>query len=312
MNNILIFGTTGELGSRVASQCVQKGYNVTGVSRGLNQRHYVPLEGVEIITGDKGDESLYRDKLANMKWDAVIDTVPEEEHIALVEKYFNGKIDHYIICSSAGTYTPFVTFPVGEEHPWEDEPEGERYNELKRRDKNAFKYYKEKDFPVTILRPSNIIGRGRSPFTLWGDRDINFYKDIKAGKNIDIPESPYLLIQSGTNEDLASAFVGAVEKGSEICGKAYILSSKRAVTFKDFFECVKEFFGSSSKARYVPRDEFVKRLPDESAVYWLDFLLFPTIFDISAAEKDLDYKPMFTTLQGLREALEWCREENLF
>ncbi|MDQ8194516.1 hypothetical protein QEH59_08760 [Coraliomargarita sp. SDUM461004] len=132
-----------------------------------------------------------------------------------------------------------------------------------------------------------------------------------ANKQIDLPESPSILLQSGCNEDLASAFVAAVEKGSEIAGRAYILSSKRAVTFGQFFEFVKEHLGSSSEARYLPRGEFVKRLADESAVYWLDFLLAPTIFDISSAENDLGYSPEYTILQGLHEALLWCQEEGL-
>jgi len=36
---ILLFGATGEMGSRVGRCCVDTGHQVTGVSRGENTRH---------------------------------------------------------------------------------------------------------------------------------------------------------------------------------------------------------------------------------------------------------------------------------
>ena len=78
---VLVFGATGEIGSRIARDCVAAGYETTGVSRGKNTRHRVSLDGVDMIEGDKGDEEFVQSVLAPRGFDAVVDTVPTTEHV---------------------------------------------------------------------------------------------------------------------------------------------------------------------------------------------------------------------------------------
>ena len=113
---VLVFGTTGELGSRVARCCVDAGHQVTGVSRGKTKLHRADLTGVEMLTGDKGDESFLQSFATERQFDVIIDIAPRIEHLELAYKYFAGKIEHYFLCSSTGTYAPLLYCPADEEH----------------------------------------------------------------------------------------------------------------------------------------------------------------------------------------------------
>ena len=86
---VLIFGATGEIGSRIARGCVDAGHKTTGVTRGKNTRHRVNTDGVEFIRGDKGDEE-FLSVLAKRDFDTVVDTIPTTEHVKLALRYFKG------------------------------------------------------------------------------------------------------------------------------------------------------------------------------------------------------------------------------
>ena len=78
---VLIFGASGEIGSRIARGCVDAGHETTGVTRGTNDRHRVDTAGVTFMSGDKGDEDFYKTTLADKDFDVVIDSIPSTEHI---------------------------------------------------------------------------------------------------------------------------------------------------------------------------------------------------------------------------------------
>ena len=119
-SRILVFGATGEIGSRIARGCVDEGHRVTGVSRGKNNRHRVSLDGVDLMTGDKGNIKFLEQLTRRINFDVVIDSVPSIEHVKLVFEHFNGKIGHYFLCSSTGTFVPLLYFPADEKHPWRE------------------------------------------------------------------------------------------------------------------------------------------------------------------------------------------------
>jgi len=307
---ILIFGATGEIGSRIARGCVDEGYKVTGVTRGKNTRHWVNTDGVEFIHGNKGDENFIKSLIAKKDFDVVIDTVPSTEHVKLAYSYFNNRIEHYFMCSSTGTFVPLLCCPADENHPWIEKTYVNFYA-TSEMDAYALEIWKKHKFPVTIFRPTNIIGTGRTPLELWGGRDILYFKLMKEDKTVEIPISGNILVQSGYNEDLASAFVKAVSKGEEISGEIFIISCKRAITLDRYFSIAKQVLKSASQVEYVSIKEILRRHPGETTEGGLQFLIEHMCFDISKAEKMLGYSPKYSTEEGLVKALEWCLDEGL-
>lgn len=307
---VLVLGATGEIGSRVARGSLEAGHEVWGVTRGKNTRHRVDIRGTTLVTGDKGDHAFMSSLLSRQEFDAVIDTVPSVEHVALAHQLLAGRIEHYLMCSSTGTYPPLQYVPADEDHPWREKT-SVNFDWVCKRDAYALRLWEEHAFPVTILRPTNIIGAGRIPIDLWGGRSILYFKLMQEGKTVEIPGSGNILVQPGCNDDLAAGFVNAVTSGPDVRGEIFILSCKRAITLDRYFDVAKQVLNSSSAAEHASLQEILQRRPDEAEDVWLRFLMEHMCFDITKAETMLGYSPGFSAEEGLERALKWCIDEGL-
>ncbi len=308
--NVLVFGATGEIGSRVLRGCVDAGCRVTGVSRGENSRHRVALDGSEMVNGDKGDRDFVAKLATAHRFDVIIDTVPNKGHMQLAYECFRGRIGKYFICSSTGAYPPLRYLPADEEHPWREKT-GLNFTGTVEKDIFALDLWREHRFPVTVFRPTNIIGAGRVPIETWGSRNIAYFKRLKAGEPVEIPGDGNTLLQSGLNDDLAGAFVRGVGCGPETNGEVFVISSRRAITLRRYFETACAVLDSRSTAEYLPPDEIVQRRPEQVKEGNLRFLNEHMCFDIGKAERMLGYAPRATSEDGLVIALEWCLAEGL-
>jgi len=307
---VLVFGATGEIGGRIARGCADAGHVVTGVSRGTNTRHHPSLNGVEMVTGDKTDPEFVAQLARDREYDVVIDSVPSTDDVALACEHFNGRIGHYLMCSSTGTYVPLLYMPADEDHPWREETYCNFYA-ASQRDAFALDLWEQHGFPVTILRPTNIIGYGRAPLELWGGRSIRYWQMVKAGEPADMPGDGKVLLQSGCNDDLATAFALAVPKGDEIAGEVFIISSRKAITLDRFLAVGREILGSDSPVQYLSPEEILRRRPGDATEGGLQFLVEHMCFDIDKAESVLGYSPRHSPEEGLEKALRWCLDEGL-
>lgn len=307
---VLVFGATGEIGSRVVRGCLEAGHDVCAVSRGQNTRHAVDIRAARHVTGDKGDEAFVSALLSSEAFDTVIDTVPSPEHIALAHKHLHGRIEHYLLCSSTGVYPPLQYLPADEDHPWREKT-AVNFDWVCPRDAYALDLWEQHAFPVTILRPTNIIGAGRIPIDLWGGRSIHYFELMRQGETVEIPGSGNILVQPGCNDDLAAGFVNAVVRGEEICGETFILSCRRAITLDRYFDVAKDVLDSRSAAEHASLEQIVRKRPDEAEDMWLRFLMEHMCFDITKAQTMLGYAPRYSAEEGIELALRWCVDEGL-
>ena len=206
---------------------------------------------------------------------------------------------------------PLQYYTADEDHPWQEETELNFWHQCKR-DMVALDLWRKHGFPVTIFRPTNIIGRHRIPLELWGGRGIVFFQRLKKGKSVEIPaHAGNVLLQSGHNDDLATAFVHAAAKGPEISGEIFNISSKKAITLDRYLMAAREILKSTSEAEYLPIDEILKRRPDDTNYGGMRFLLEHMCFDMGKAERVLGYNPQYSPEEGLEHALGWCVDTGL-
>jgi nucleoside-diphosphate-sugar epimerase len=307
---VLILGATGEIGSRIARGSVDAGHETTGVTRGTNDRHRVDTAGVNFITGDKKDEDFYKSVLAKNEYDVVIDSIPETEDVQLAHKYFAGRIEHYFMCSSVGTYAPLLYLPADENHPWREQTEV-NFHHQSLRDEVALTLWEKEKFSVTIFRPTNIIGPGRVPLELWGGRSTLYFQLMRQGKTVEIPLMGNALLQSGYNDDLATAFVQAIPMGSEISGEIFNISCEKSLTLDQYFSVARDVLKSSSPVDHVSNEEILRRHPEETNDGGLRYLVEHCCYDIGKAKRMLGYSPEYSMEQGLANSLEWCLDQGL-
>ena len=91
---VLLFGGSGWLGSHIALNLAAKNYDLTIVTRGKKQTYVQAIEGLNVIYADKQDEAAMK-QIFETPYTHVIDTVPTEKSIALIQKYAT-HIRHYI------------------------------------------------------------------------------------------------------------------------------------------------------------------------------------------------------------------------
>lgn len=306
---VIVFGASGEIGGRIANLAVKAGHKVYGVTRGLNKRAVVPLDGVNMLKGDKNDPAFMEEIGKSLDYDAVIDSIPNLNTIKFTRQFFK-KAENIFFCSSTGTFVPLQYLPADENHPWRNKTPVNFYPQCIR-DAIALDLFTSEGYPITIFRPTNIIGAGRVPLELWGGRDINFFRLLRDNKPVVIPDCEHILIQSGYNWDLASAFVLGLDKPDAVRGQIFIISTKRAITLGQYLRTAMEFLGSKSEIAHVPPRELLKIYPEIEWTHGLDFLMEHMCLDISKVSNTLGYSPTKTTQEGLLEALTWCKDAEL-
>jgi len=306
---VLVFGATGEIGGRIARLCADAGHHVTGVSRGVNTRPVVDLTGIEMLHGSKLDPVFLQQVCAPCKPDVVIDSVPSIEAGDLLWRHLRGT-GNFFFCSSTGRYVPLQVLPADESHPWR-EPTPVNFQRQCAMDSHFLDRWEREQFPVTLFCPTNIIGEHRVPLDLWGGRDIGFFKRLKAHQPVPLVPCGHVLVQSGYNWDLASAFARAVDHPDAVRGETFIISCKRAITLDRYLETARAFLNSRSEIVPVTPDKLIETIPTVRMRHGLEFLLEHMCFDIGKAERVLGYAPTHTTEQGLIKALAWCVETGL-
>jgi len=239
--------------------------------------------------------------------DAVVDTKPSIESLDNIAEFFPQARNVFEV-SSTGTFVPLQQFPADESHLWQVENHVNFHGKV-RNDKHALELFKKSNFPVTIFRPTNIIGDGRIPLDLWGGRDVEFFRALRDSRPLEIPDCRQIMLQSVCNWDLAQAMLLALNTTNDIRGEIFILSTGHAVRLIDYLNEIIAFFNSKSTIKWVDPDEFQQRHPEHTG---LPFLREHMCFSIDKARRVLGYEPRYTAREGLLLALKWCTENGVF
>jgi len=305
---VLLMGGTGEVGHHIANGLVERGHEVTVLTRGRDRREFALDGRVRRAQADKNDAAAFEQATVPLRPEVIIDTVPSDASVRNTHGLFAGKIRHYIHCGSTGVYGPLQYVPGDEEHPWEPIP-GDFYIACIQRDRLALELHGG-DFPVTILRPTMIIGPGALPVDNLGGRGAWFLKELAADRPLELPEDGDVLVQAGLNADLAHAFVLAAEQPDRAIGEIFNISCARAVTLRDYLGFFKEAMNSSSPLVPTPVETILANHRDDGRAdeYWLRFLCRHMCFDLTRARERLGYHPPHGLRDSARLVVEWARE----
>lgn len=303
---ILLMGGTGWVGHAIAMQLAAIGADVTILTRGLKKDFADEVKNIRMIQADKNDEAAMAEVLKT-RYSHIIDTVPSEKAIQNVYRHAQG-LRHYLHCSSTGGYAPLPFVPANETAPYR----GFSAGWLTKRDNDALamQLFMTDGFPVTILRPCYICGPGRFPLDNLGSRREAFIPDLMAEKVIDVPNDGTALLQPIHFQELARAFLLAIDHPLSI-GQVYNICLDHAVPFNKYLELSAAALGKKPNINYMSVPDILAKYGSKVNKVNLEFVAEHMCFDISKARRDLDFHPRYTSEEAIEENVLWIVKNKL-
>ena len=299
---IIVLGGTGWVGHHIVEVLHAAEHEVTICSRGKKATYANEIsDGVRRVTANKSNQ----DEMARVfedHYEVVIDSVPTEASIDIVLRHAKG-IRHYLHCSSTGGYAPLPFIPGDETMPYDHFMGGWKQKAVV--DTKVMDLFHSQGFPATVIRPCYITGPGLLPLDNLGGRREEFIPDILAGRTLDLPNDGQALLQPIHVEDLAAAFLLAVQKPESI-GEIFNICLEKAVSIANYIELNAAALQREALINLMSVDAMLEKHGESVDQRGLRFFATHMCFDIRKAREQLGYRPRHTTEEAIRETAQWA------
>jgi len=263
---ILFIGGTGRISMSVTNLCVSLGHQVFLLNRGQRQ---IP-EGAVHLQGDINDEAHVSALLKGHHFDAVanfINYAPEE--IQRDIRLFSGITNQYIFISTASAYQkPLSHYKITESTPlanpfWEYSRKKIACEEL------LMAEYREKGFPLTIVRPSHTYDKTAVPVAVHGGSPWPVLKRMRENKPVLVHGDGSSLWVLTHSEDFAKGLVGLLGNFHAI-GEAIHITSDEVLTWNQIYAIIGRELGVTPRICHVPTNTLVAANPEYEGPFWGD------------------------------------------
>jgi len=245
---VLVIGGTGVISSACSQLAVERGMELYLLNRGQTSRP-IP-NGVRSLRGDSRDTESVRTALGDIKFDVVVDWIAyTPEHVQADIELFHGRTRQYVFISSASVYqTPPVRLPVTESTPL-DNPFWDYSRAKIACEERLVEAYRDRRFPVTIVRPSHTYDRTKLP--VFGGYTV--IDRMRKGKKVIVHGDGTSLWVLTHHADFAKGFVGLLGNNHAI-GEVFHITSDEILTWNQIFETLAHAAGVEASIVHVPSD----------------------------------------------------------
>ena len=302
MDTVLVTGATGYVGREIVSQLLRQGKRVTALGRTR------PDDGVPFIRADVADDAQLLSALGDQRFDAIIhtaslpgDTGDPQQMIRvnvngclnLLEYARRSKAGRFVLSSSISAYewypatkfSPPDRMPVDEEHP--SRPR-DMYSTSKRmQEMLALTYFHQYHVPATALRITAVVGpRGRGGGRGWRE----FAEPLAGGARVQVPHfSASELCHYVDYRDVA---------------RMHILAAEHPAAVGEIFNCCGPSPTRGSEFVAVVQ-RLVPGIQVEFGFPWSMAQGGEIAFDMSKAERLLDFVPQYTLADSVKAIKDW-------
>jgi nucleoside-diphosphate-sugar epimerase len=312
---IVITGATGHIGTYLVPRLVEAGHEVIALQRGTRQPYLSnkAWEAVQVVQVDRDQEDaagVFGARVRELRPDAFLDLICfTPESARMIVEALRGQVQHYIHCGTIWVHGPSVSPPTTEEQP--RRPFGS-YGIMKA-EIEAFllEQARRHGFPATVLHPGHIVGQGWVPLNPQGHFDPEPFRRLACGDELALPNLGMETVHHVHADDVAQAFMQALANRSCALGESFHVVSPAALTLRGYAEAVAAWFGQPARLRYVPWEEWRVGVPEKEAVFTWDHIAHSPNCSIRKAERLLDYRSRYSSLQAVRESLDYLLEHGL-
>jgi nucleoside-diphosphate-sugar epimerase len=306
---VVIIGGTGHVGTYLVPRLVRLGHEVINVSRG-HREPYHPDPAWDSVRHVKLDRTVeegagtFGAAVRDLQPDVVIDMAcfsPESALHLAVE--LRGLVRQHLHCGTIWVHGYGVEVPVTEDQA--HVPIGE-YGILKNQAETYLLAEAQRSrYPVTCLNPGHIVGPGWEPVSPTACHDMDTFVRLARGEEVTLPNLGMETVHHVHADDVAQAFVKAMSHWSSAVGEAFYVVSPSALTLRGYAEAVASWFGRKANLRFLPLEEWKKTLPERFADSAFAHIEHCSNFSCAKAERLLEFRPRYSSLEAVRESLEW-------
>jgi nucleoside-diphosphate-sugar epimerase len=309
MTHVVVLGGTGHIGGYLVPRLVAAGHDVTVLTRG-KATPYRPdgaWSAVTTVVADRVEEEragTFGARVRDLEPDVVIDlicfTLDSARHLV---DALAGRVRHFLHCGTIWVHGPSVQVPTTEEAP--RRPFGDYGVRKAEIEAYLLDLAHREGFPVTVLHPGHISGPGWVPVNPAGNLDPDVYRRLAEGEEVALPNLGLETLHHVHADDVAQSFTAAMANRSVALGESFHVVSPAALTLRGYAEAVAGWYGREAELAFLPWEQWRDTVePGAAAATW-DHIAHSPNSSIAKAARLLDYRPRYSSLQAIREALEW-------
>jgi nucleoside-diphosphate-sugar epimerase len=300
----LFIGGTGLISSAVSRLAVERGIELTLLNRG-QKGEFFPA-GARQVVADARDPKAVRAALGRQSFDVVADWIAyTPEQAAADVELFADIAGQYIFISSASVYQkPPTQWLISESTPlsnpyWQYSRDKIACEELLLRE------YRERGFPVTIVRPSLTYGVSQIPAAVasW-EHPWTLVDRMRRGKKIVVPGDGTSLWTMTHNSDLARAFVGLMGNAHAL-GHAFHITSDEVLSWNQVYAQIGAASGVVPDIVHLASD-FITAFDPEAVGSLVGDKSQSAVFDTTKIKSFVPgWVATVPFAEGVRESVRW-------
>lgn len=247
---ILFIGGTGTISMAITRQLAARGDEIFLINRG-SRNHGFP-DNVKIINCDINNESIVAENLTGMSFDCVCDFIGfVPAHLERDYRLFHERTKQFLFISSASTYhKPVMDYRITEGTTLAN-PYSEYAQNKIACEEFLMRMYREKNFPVTIIRPSHTYDERSVPIGVHGNfGSWQVLKRMLEGKPVIIHGDGTSLWTITHNDDFAKGFIGLMGNPHAI-GEAFNITNDESLTWNQIYTIIADSLGVTLKPYHV-------------------------------------------------------------
>ena len=306
---VVIIGGSGHVGTYLVPRLAAAGHQVVAVSRNRREPYqpHPAWASVERHTIDRAAAEAagtFGAQIRKLEPDAVIDMICFTRDSArhLVEA-LRGSVAHFVHCGTIWVHGPSAVVPTTEDQP--RAPFGEYGIQKAAIEAYLLDEACRNGFPATVLHPGHIVGPGWAPLNPAGHFNPAAFTKLTSGAELALPNLGLETVHHVHADDVAQAFERALTHRSAAVGESFHVVSPAALTLRGYAEAVAAWFGQPARLKFLPWPEWSATVAEAEANATWDHIAHSPNCSIAKAERLLEYRPRYTSLQAVHEAVQW-------
>ena len=137
---------------------------------------------------------------------------------------------------------------------------------------------------------------------------LMFLERDRSGDELVLPNFGMETVHHVHADDIAQLVIGAIANRSVSAGEAFNAVSPQAINLKGYAEAMFRWFGREPKLSFAPYDIWkLSQTPEDAQATWEHIFRSPS-HSIAKAERLLGYRPRYSSLAAVQEAVGWLIE----